>query len=500
MVKNNEESNYYNSELQQLLIQFMVSSPDAYVRCQNIVEPSYWDEPLRPAVRYIKNFVNKYKALPTVEQVNTESKIRIDKIDDIRDNHLSWFYDTVESFCRHKAMEQLILDGPKLLEDGRYAEIEKRTRENMLISLQKDLGTDYFTNPAERLERMRTKTNTTSTGWKDVDEKLYGGLNRGEITIFAAQSGGGKSLFLQNLALNWVMMGLNVVYITLELSEELIGLRIDSMVTNIPSREIFRDIENVAIRLNTMKKKNGTKWGKLQIKSMPGASTTANDIKAYLREYEVQTGVKPDAICVDYLDLLMPYSVKVPAGDQFIKDKYTSEELRALAIEYNLLCATASQLNRGSVEQESFNMAHIAGGISKINTTDNLIAIQTSALMKEKGEFKLQFLKTRSSAGVGSSVMLSVNPDSLRITDYIGDSSSASSSASELDRITQELREKRQKLTLNKDYVPNQKISSLLGTENNIDNSDAQYEQEQNFPTKIDSARLRNLLKHSRND
>ena len=407
----------YSAEIQKVLIQFMISDPTAFVRCQNIIRPQYWEENLRPAVRYIQKFAEEYRVLPTPEQVEAESGVKVEKINDIKEQHTEWFLHTVEDFCKHKAMEILVYEGPKLIAEGAYAELERRSKENMLISLQTELGTDYFANPLERLERMRDRTDTTPTGWKDIDQKLYGGMNRGEITFFAGGPGTGKSLFLQNLALNWVQMGLNVIYITLELSEELVGLRFDAMITSTPTKQIFKNLETVAMRLGMMRKSEASTWGHMQIKKMPMAGTRANDIRAYLQEYEIQTGRKPDAVCVDYLDLLHPNSSKINVTEQFVKDKFTSEELRALAVEWNILCATASQLNRASIQEQDFDASHIAGGISKINTADNVLAILTTTAMKERGEYQIQFMKTRSSSGVGQRVYLKINPDSLRITD-----------------------------------------------------------------------------------
>jgi len=409
----------YSEDIQKVLIQFMLTDNSAFVRCQSIIKPEYWNERLRPAVRYIQKFTNEYRALPTPEQVVAETGVNTPIIPNVQPQHTQWFLDTIADFCKHKAMEALVYDGPKLLASGDYAELERRSKENMLISLQTELGTDYFMDPLERLERMRDRTDTTPSGWRDIDSKLYGGLNRGEITFFCGGPGTGKSLFLQNLALNWVQMGLNVIYITMELSEELVGLRFDAMVTETPTKMIFKDIEDVAMRLGMMRKSGGKahKWGKLQIKKMPMAGTTANMIRAYLQEYEIQTGQKPDAILVDYLDLMMPNSGKINVSDQFIKDKFTSEELRALAVEWNILCATASQLNRSSIQEQDFDASHIAGGISKINTADNVLAILTTAAMKDRGEYQIQFMKTRSSSGVGQKIFLRIESSTLRITD-----------------------------------------------------------------------------------
>jgi hypothetical protein len=409
----------YNEEIQKVLIQFMLTDNTAYVRCQNIVKPEYWNERLRPAVRYIKKFTDEYRALPTPEQVRAETSLDLPIIPNIQSNHVDWFLDEISGFCRHKAMEALVYEGPQLIAKGDYAELERRSKENMLISLQTELGTNYFENPLERLQRMRDKTDTTSTGWRDIDSKLYGGLNRGEITFFCGGPGTGKSLFLQNLALNWVQMGLSVIYITMELSEELVGLRYDAMITETPTKMIFKDINDVAMRLGLMRKVGGKthKWGKLQIKKLPMAGTTANDIRAYLQEFEIQTGGRPDAVVIDYLDLMHPNSGKINVSDQFIKDKFTSEELRALAVEWNILCATASQLNRASIQEQDFDASHIAGGISKINTADNVLAILTTTAMKDRGEYQIQFLKTRSSSGVGQKIFLKIDSNTLRIED-----------------------------------------------------------------------------------
>jgi hypothetical protein len=114
---------------------------------------------------------------------------------------------------------------------------------------------------------------------------------------------------------------------------------------------------------------------------------------------------------------MMPISGKVSPSDLFIKDKYVSEELRNLAVELNILLVTASQLNRGAVEEIEFDHSHIAGGISKIQTADNVVGIFTSNAMRERGRYQIQFMKTRSSSGVGSKVDLKFNPETLRIED-----------------------------------------------------------------------------------
>jgi archaellum biogenesis ATPase FlaH len=240
-------------------------------------------------------------------------------------------------------------------------------------------------------------------------------MNRGELQIFAGGSGSGKSLFMQNIAVNWISAGLNGVYLTLELSEELCAMRIDSMVANVSTKEVFRDLDNVEMKVRMA----GKKYGRLRIKYMP-AQSNVNQIRAYLKELEIQTNQKIDFIMVDYLDLIMPVSAKVSPNDLFVKDKYVSEELRNLARELNILMVTASQLNRSAVEEIEFDHSHISGGISKINTADNVFGIFTSRQMRERGRYQIQLMKTRSSSGVGQKIDLEFDIETLRIND-IGD-------------------------------------------------------------------------------
>jgi hypothetical protein len=160
----------------------------------------------------------------------------------------------------------------------------------------------------------------------------------------------------------------------------------------------------------------GKKSGTYQVKYLPSGKT-ANDIRSYLKEYEIKLGRKVDVLLVDYLDLLMPIGKKISAENLFVKDKYVSEELRNLAMEKNCVFVTAAQLNRGAVEEVEFDHSHISGGLSKIQTADNVFGIFTSRAMRERGRYQIQLMKTRSSSGVGQKIDLEFNIDSLRISD-----------------------------------------------------------------------------------
>jgi archaellum biogenesis ATPase FlaH len=402
----------YNIDVQTLFLRMMVTNAELYTRVMNIMNPKNFDRTLRPVAEFIVEHTKKYNVMPETTQIHATTGLTINVVNELDDGHYEWFLEEFEAFTKRQELERAILKSADLLEKGEYDPVEKLVKDAVQISLQRDMGTDYFADPRARLNALKSSNGQNSTGWPSMDKKLYGGFNRGELQIFAGGSGSGKSLFLQNLAVNWSQAGLNGVYITLELSEGLCALRIDSMMTQTSSRDIFKDIDNVEMKVKMAAKKAG----KLRIKYMP-AQSTVNDIRAYCKELQIQTGIKVDFLCVDYLDLIMPVSAKVSPSDLFVKDKYVSEELRNLAKELNVLFVTASQLNRTAVEEIEYDHSHISGGISKINTADNVFGIFTSRSMRERGQYQLQLMKTRSSSGVGQKIELAFDVETLRITD-----------------------------------------------------------------------------------
>jgi archaellum biogenesis ATPase FlaH len=400
----------YSIDLQKLFLEIMLADAQCFVRVQNIFDSINFDRSLRAAADFVRSYSEKYKNLPDIKQVRAETGLDMQEIGTVDESMIEWFMDEFENFTKHETLKRVILKSADLIEKGEYEPIEKLVKDAVQISLTRDLGLDYFADPRARLSALKDNNGQISTGWANLDQRLYGGFNRGELEIFAGGSGAGKSLFMQNLAVNWMLAGRHGAYITLELSENLCSMRIDSMVTGVPSKEIFKDLDGIEMKVKMI----GKKAGNLRIKYMP-AQSNVNDIRSYLKELQIQTGVKVDYICVDYLDLLMPVSAKVSPSDLFVKDKYVSEELRNLAKELDMVLVTASQLNRSSVEEVEFDHSHISGGISKINTADNVFGIFTSRSMREHGRYQLQLMKTRSSSGVGQKIDLTFDIDSLRI-------------------------------------------------------------------------------------
>ena len=406
----------YGLDVQRLFLEMMLEDASSYVRIQNIYNPENFDKSLRKAAEFIKEHSDKHKTMPDRLQISATTGVKLQPVPDLNEGHYDWFMGEFESFTKRQELERAILKAADLLEKGDFDPVEKLIKDAVQISLTKDMGTDYFADPKGRIEKYFNSGGQVSTGWPQMDRLLYGGFSRGELNIFAGGSGSGKSLVMMNIALNWLQMGLSGVYISLELSEELTSLRTDAMLTQTSTKDIRKDIDTTTMKVLLVGKKSGN----YQVKGLP-AQSNINDIRAYLKEYQIQTGKKVDFVMIDYLDLLMPVSAKVSPNDLFVKDKYVSEELRNLAKELGVLMVTASQLNRSAVEEVVFDHSHISGGISKINTADNVFGIFTSRSMKERGKYQIQCMKSRSSTGVGQNIDLEYNIETMRITDEGGD-------------------------------------------------------------------------------
>jgi len=403
-----------DSKKQKLLIEYLISSPDTYALCSSIVKPGYFDPEFRNTVEFTHKYYDEYHQTPSFEQIEAETGVKLQKRE-VTSDKLEYTTNEVEHFCKIRAMEKAVLESVPLIEKEQFGDIEQLIRDAVTVSLNRNMGTDYFRDPEGRLKKMTESGAKISTGWKEVDELLYGGLERGQLIVFSANSGGGKSVALSNLGLNFLEQGLNVVYFSFELSEDLIAQRYDTMISGIATAvwEYHKDVITQAVL------KYGDNSGHFIVRKM-NSGTTPNELRAYLKEYELLYDRTPDLIIADYLDIMDP-NQRVSADNVFEKDKRVSEQIRDIGEEYGAVIASASQQNRGAVDEIHINQAHVAGGISKVNTSDVWISVLASATQRASGECAFQFLKTRSSEGEGRTLYLQWTKN-IRILDNEGKS------------------------------------------------------------------------------
>ena len=396
-----------NNEKQHLLIEYLLSSPDTFALCKSIVNPTYFDPSLRKSVAFIHEYYDMYNAVPSPDQLHAETNVAF-KLHTTTRDQVAYCSTEIEKFCKIRALEQALISGTSQIKENPDA-VYQMVKDAIAVSLNKDMGIDYFTNPRERLEGMLAEPPRTSTGWGQVDALLNGGLARTEMIMFSANSGGGKSVALANLAVNFVAQQLDVLYLTFELSEVMVSQRFDSLFTGIPSLIWRQKYKDIAADLETM----SDGLGKLVVKRMRSGAT-ANMVRGYLKEYELKFNKVPDLLIVDYLDIMGANDPK-SADNISEKDKQAAEQLRDIGFDYNMFIATASQQNRSAIGATELNQGHIAGGLTKINTVDVYASIILSDTMRAQGEIGFAFLKTRSSDGVGKTAYQSWDNVTLRI-------------------------------------------------------------------------------------
>lgn len=397
-----------NNNKQQLLLEYLASSTDTFAVCKSIVKADYFNPEFRKTVDFLHTYYDKYNSLPTTAQIEAETGTKLKKHETTRDQ-IAYCSDEVEQYCRRKAIEQAVVRSTPLINSGDYGKVEQMIKDAIAVSLNRDMGLSYFTDPLGRLEAMTKTPQRTPTLWTPVDNLLNGGLARTEMILFSANSGGGKSITLANLGQNFLLQGLNVLYISLELSEEMIAQRFDTMFTGIPSVAWKQKYKDIASAISNLSKE----VGELTIKRMH-TGTNANAIRAYLKEFELTKGYVPDLLIVDYLDIMGP-NQQVSADNISEKDKQAAEQLRDVLLDYNMFGATASQQNRSAIDAQELNHSHIAGGLTKINTVDWYVSIILTPTMKAAGEIGFAFLKSRSSDAVGKTIYLQWDNNSLRI-------------------------------------------------------------------------------------
>ncbi len=400
-----------DNKKQKLLIELLISSPDTFALCQGIVDPEYFDPEYQNAVKFVKEYYDEYHITPTTLQIEAESGQLLQKRE-VRKDEVLYCADEIEEFCKHRAMEKAILSSVKDVNEGNFGAVEQKIRNAIMVSLNRDLGLRYYDDPVKRLEAMLNGGGTISTGWAEVDELLFGGLSRKELLLVSANSGGGKSICLANLALNMSDRGHNVLYASLELSEDIIAQRFDTMITGISRKDWKQHVNEIATRVQEA----GSNKGSIDIKTFP-VGTNSIQLHAYLKEYYLQYGAMPDLLVLDYVDLMHPNEKNIDAGNLWIKDKLCSEQLRDVGVRHNMMVATASQLNRSAVNATHQSHDQIAGGISKINTCDVYWSILMNETQRAKGEICFHFQKTRNSDGVGKTVYLTWDAKHLRILD-----------------------------------------------------------------------------------
>lgn len=362
-------------------------------------------------VRDITKFFTKYNRLPSKEILEidilkrkdlttTESNLVPDAIKNIArvPQDKDWLINETEKHFKQRAIYLAILDSIQII-DGKD---NKRTEDAIPLLLQDalsvtfdmNIGHSYFNDMAERFEFYNLKEEGILF---DIDllNKITGGvgLRKKTLTCVAGPPGGGKSIFLCHTAASTLMQGKNVLYITMEMSEFKIAERIDANLMDIEVNKVKNlDKKAFETRIGKIKKKT---QGDLIVKEYAPGSVHAGHFRALLEELKTKKGFEPDLICIDYLNICASQRVKNAGANSYTIIKSVSEELRAIAVDYDLPVLTGTQLTRSAMGASDVDMGDTSESIGITHTLDLYLAIINTEDLTALGQVMLKQLKNR---------------------------------------------------------------------------------------------------------
>lgn len=407
-----------------------------------LLKPEFFDFPAyKNLFLGISNYYDEYRKLPSdrvlpdyiLNQVSGASNDGIDYVGTIAEvnsfdksciNDREFLLDTVEMFARQKAMEHAIRKAVGILnEEGDPGAVEELVKSALLVNRSVDVGQDYFTDVNTRLQRNAEdkRDQLIPTAFVTHNRNLEGGLARKELAMVAAPPGVGKSLYLVNQGATAIREGKNVLYVSLEMSEDKIAGRFDSVLSDLNNKDLKeKPLAKLKLKevLSEIKEKSR---GRLIIKEFPTGACNVNQLRAYLVQLRLHRDFVPDLLIVDYLELLRP-NRQIDA--EYQAQQRISEELRGLAVEQNALLWTATQTNRQARRVNIITDAELGDSYGKIRTADWAISLNQNQEEYDDGVMRVFVMKARDSKQ-HYLINVSVDYSTLRMKEPFNDEHSA---------------------------------------------------------------------------
>lgn len=385
----------FSTSFQNKVISAILSDRSFTRQIYDILKPEYFDsEASEWLVKTIMKYFDDYETMPTLDvlkvKINSIERdvLKTSVVDTLKFawNHLHsddlvYVKEQVLDFCKNQSIKNAILDSVTLLEDGKYDTIKKKIDTAMKAGQDSDIGHEYKTMIVERYEDQ--VRNVVSTGWDVIDEITQGGFGKGELILFAAPPGIGKSWSLVNIGVNAMKKGKVVAHYTLELNEGYTGQRYDAVLSGVA-------VGNLKYNMEDVKKAVENVPGDLVVKHYPTKTASVTSLKAHMDKMTLQ-GKKPDVVIVDYADLL-----RGPAKEKRHEElEEIIEDLRGMAGEYEVPVFTASQINRSGAEDDIITGTKIAGSFSKMMTADFVVSLSRKIEDKLAGTGRWHVIKNR---------------------------------------------------------------------------------------------------------
>ena len=386
----------FGTSFQSKIVASLMSDIKFIQTISDILEPDMFDSDSNKwLVKSIRDYFYEYKKQPTLEVV----KYKIDEIDNdvlksgvvdkLRDvwknieaTDLEFVQSETLDFCKNQTLKSAILESVDMLENKNYDGIKSLIDNAMKAGSERDLGHDYI--PSLEVRLSESARITVKTPWDVINDITDGGLGAGELGVVVAPAGIGKSWTLQALGSEVIKQGKTVVHYSLELNENYVGLRYDSIFSGVTTANIKYHKEEIEKQLSKLP-------GKLLIKYFPTKAASVQTLGSHLKQIEL-SGVDIDMVIVDYADILMPTG-NFKEKRHAIGNIY--EDLRGLAGELEIPIWTASQANRSALEEDVIGADKVAEDYSKVMTADFVISMSRKVEDKIANTGRFHVIKNR---------------------------------------------------------------------------------------------------------
>ena len=401
-----------NINLEQTILRNLLVDEDYMRKVLPFVKPEYFEGVYKSLFIEAGKFVGKYNRLPNLEAFKIEiddgnfneeqyrHAIEIlpeifskDKVDQ------QWLYDTTEKWCQDRALYNAVMESITII-DGKHNTLTKNALPDILnkalgVTFDTAVGHDYIEDVEQRYEFYHTVEDKIPFDLDYLNKITKGGLPKKTLNIALAGTGVGKSLFMCHVAGSHLTQGKNVLYVTMEMSEEKIAERIDANLLNTP----IDQIENLSKNMFTEKVHALTKktCGKLIVKEYPTGAANVNHFRSLLNELKLKRDFEADVIFVDYLNICASSRMKTMGGsiNSYTYIKAIAEELRGLAVEFNVPVISATQTTRSGFSNSDPGLEDTSESFGLPATADLMFALVSSEELEKMGQIMVKQLKNR---------------------------------------------------------------------------------------------------------
>ena len=401
------------SNIEQVILRNVLTNEPYMRKVLPFIKPEYFQGVYNQLFKEAGKFVAKYNKLPTLDAF----KIEVDNSDKFNDDQYTaameilpnifvketadekWLEDTTEKWCQDRAIHNAIMESISII-DGKHKSLTKNSLPDLLskalaVSFDTNIGHDYIENVNERYDFYHEDEERISFDLDYFNRITKGGLPNKTLNVALAGTGVGKSLFMCHMAGNVLVQGRNVLYITMEMAEERIAERIDANLLNIPLDQLQHiskpmltsKVDDLASRTN----------GKLIIKEYPTGSAHTGHFRALLNELKLKKNFVPEMIFIDYLNICSSSRMKGMGGaiNSYTYIKAIAEELRGLAVEFDVPIVSATQTTRSGYTSSDPGLEDTSESFGLPATADLMFALISSEELEALGQIMVKQLKNR---------------------------------------------------------------------------------------------------------